>query len=342
MSELRWSPEHATEIGWRILTALGTPDRQAALVATSLAGANLCGHDSHGLIRLPWYAEFVPDGRAVPAAEPTVSHETDGVAVIDGGRCWGQVAGHLAVDVVRRKAYASGVGVAAVRNANHVGRLGEYAEALAADGLVSLMWANADPAVAPYGGRRRMLGTNPFAAGVPAGTQPPVIVDFATAAVAEGQLRLDRVAGRSVAPGLIQDVDGRPSTDPEDFYAGGSLLPFGLHKGFGLALLIELLGGALSGNHVGFLPDYVWGNGFVLICLAPDAFGAAATFGAEVARACAELRASPPAEGTAEVLLPGDPERLTRHRRRRDGIPVPTGVHEQLSALAEQLGTSLQ
>jgi hydroxycarboxylate dehydrogenase B len=184
-----------------------------------------------------------------------------------------------------------------------------------------------------------MLGTDPFAVGIPA--DPPVIVDFATAAVAEGKLRLERVAGRRVPEGLIQDADGRPSTDPEDYYAGGSLLPFGGHKGYGLALTIELLGGALSGNHVGFLPEYEWGNGFVLLVLDPAAFPGAPAYAGEIARACAGVRDSPPAAGVDRVLLPGDVERRTRAERARTGIPVPAGVWAQLEETAAALGVTL-
>lgn len=341
MSAPRRSLDELVAAGHAILTALGTPPEQAATVARSLAEANLCGHDSHGIIRLPWYAEFVADGRAVPAAEPSVIGPGGVVTVIDGNRCWGQVAAHRAAELAADSARKHGIGVATVRQANHVGRLGEYAETLAAQGLISVMWANADPAVAPFGGRDRMLGTNPFAAGIPTAGGPPVIVDFATAAVAEGKLRLSRVAGKQVEPGLVQDPDGRPTTDPEDFYRGGALLVFGAHKGFGLALLIELLGGALSGNHVGFLPEYSWGNGMVLIALDPAAFGDREQISEEIGRACGVLRSSPPAAGVPAVLLPGDIEARTREERRDKGIPVPDEVWAQLHELAARIDVDL-
>lgn len=342
MSSRILSLSEAVEVGRLILTGLGTPSAAAIEVAESLAAANLCGHDSHGLMRLPWYASFVDEGLAVPDAVPQTVLDRGAVGVIDGGRCWGQLAGHLAVDVAASKARDNGIAAVAVRSANHLGRLGEYAEALAQHDLVGLMWCNADPSVAPFGGRTRMLGTNPFAVGIPAdGVEPPVVVDFATAAVAEGKLRLERVAGRSVAPGLIQDARGQPSIDPEDFYAGGSLLPFGGHKGFGLAVTIELLGGALSGNHVGFLPEYSWGNGLVLIAMDPVAFTDAAAFASEVARASRLIRDSPPATGTERVMLPGDVERRTRDVRTARGIPVADEVWAQLNQTAQRFGVSL-
>jgi len=262
-----------------------------------------------------------------------VAHRKGAAAVIEGGHGWGQLAGRLAVDTAAGIAADHGIGVVTAHSCNHVGRLGEYAEALAARGLISILWCNADPSVAPFGGRRRMLGTDPFAAGIPTGGgRPPVIVDFATAGVAEGKLRIERQAGRQVAPGLIQDAQGRPSTDPEDYYAGGALLPFGAHKGFGLAVLVELLGGALSGDHVGFLPSFSWGNGVVLIALAPGFLIDTDQFAAEVAEACDALRDSPPAAGV---------ERATRAVRERDGIPMPAATWEQLEQLAAELDVSL-
>ncbi|WP_154674159.1 Ldh family oxidoreductase [Nakamurella lactea] len=330
--------EELVRRGTTLMVAVGTPVPAAQRVARSLAEANRCGHDSHGVVRIPWYADFVPDGRAVPTAEPVVVNEFGATAVIDGQRCWGQLAGHLACDVAERIVAGTGIAAVTVRSANHVGRLGEYVERLVAKGLVGIMWCNADPAMAPFGGRDRMLGTNPMAIGVPAGDADPMIVDFASAAVAEGKLRLERAAGRSVAPGLIQDGAGGPSTDPEDFYRGGALLPFGLHKGFGLALMIELLGGALSGNHVGFLPEYHWGNGVVLIALAPEAFGDPAVITDEFRRGLQGIRGARPAAGFDEVLAPGDIEKRVREQRDAEGIPVPQEVWEQLSATADRLG----
>ncbi len=332
----------AEQIATRLMFGMGTSPPAASLVAQSLVSANLAGHDSHGLLRVPWYWEFVGDGRAVPTAEPLVQRRSGATAVVDGAHGWGQLAGRLAVDTATDIAREHGIGVVTAHSCNHVGRLGEYAETLAERGLISILWCNADPSVAPFGGRRRLLGTDPFAAGIPAGPRrPPIIVDFATAGVAEGKLRIDRQAGRQVAPGLIQDPEGRPSTDPEDFYRGGALLPFGAHKGFGLAVLVELLGGALSGNHVGFLPSYSWGNGVVLIALAPGHLIDADQFADEIVEAGDVLRESPPAQGVDRVLLPGDVERRTREIRERDGIPVPGAVWQQLQVLADELGVSL-
>lgn len=332
------SADRLTAFAAALMEGLGTPADLARQVAESLVSANLAGHDSHGVIRLPWYAEFADRGLAVPDARPQVVRNEGATAVVDGHRGWGQPAALFAVDHAADLAGRFGAAVVTIRNCNHVGRIGEYVELLADRGLPSVMWCNADPAVAPYGGARRMLGTNPFAAGVPAGDGPPVIVDFATAAVAEGKLRVVRAAGGTIPEGLIQDAEGRPSTDPEAFYAGGSLLPFGGHKGYGLSVLVELLGGALSGNHPSCLPQYVWGNGVVLIVMRPGAFVPEHDYTADAHDATEALRATPPAQGFDTVRLPGDPERATRTSREHSGIPIPAAVWRELRALAVRLG----
>lgn len=336
------SAEQGERIGTALLVAMGTPESAARTVAQSLVSANLCGHDSHGLLRLPWYAEFIPDGRAVPTAEPVVARRSGATAVVDGRHGWGQLAGRLAVETATGLANDHGIAIVTAHDCNHIGRLGEYAESLTEQGLISVLWCNADPAVAPFGGRTAMLGTNPFAAGIPGGAgRPPIIVDFATAAVAEGKLRIERSAGRSVPLGLLQDSEGRPSTDPEDFYAGGSLLTFGEHKGFGLAVLVELLGGALSGNHIGFLSRHQWGNGVVLIAFAAEPLIDPDQFEAEIMEAADLLRAAAPAQGFDRVLMPGDVERATLERRRVSGFEVASGIWDQLTDLGDSLGVDL-
>ena len=173
-----------------ILRALGTSDDYAREVAGSLVDAQLAGHDSHGLIRLAEYASFVNRGILHPAAQPEIVAAQGAAAVVDGNWGWGQPACHLAVRAASRIASENGVAAVTIRHCNHIGRIGEYVERLADAGLVGLAWCNADPAVAPYGGKSRLLGTNPIAAGIPLGPgQRPVIMDFATAATAEGKLR---------------------------------------------------------------------------------------------------------------------------------------------------------
>src|ERR1700761_3267355 len=245
------------------LAALGTPAGPAGQVATSLVRSNLVGHDSHGIIRLIQYAGWIADGQIQPAAQPGVSQRQGAIAVIDGHWGFGQSAARLAVDVVAETAAATGVAAVTIRACNHIGRLGEYVSDLADQGLAGLAFCNAGPVVAPFGGAGRALGTNPFAWGAPGGPGGPLVVDFSTAGVAEGKLKLAAADGRPVAEGLIVDAAGHSSTNADDFYAGGALLPFGGHKGSGLSVMIELLGGLLTGMGTAPTPSYGGGNGEV-------------------------------------------------------------------------------
>lgn len=322
-----------------ILRALGTSDDYAREVAGSLVDAQLAGHDSHGLIRLAEYASFVDRGILHPAAQPEIVAAQGAAAVVDGNWGWGQPACHLAVRAASRIASENGVAAVTIRHCNHIGRIGEYVERLADAGLVGLAWCNADPAVAPYGGKSRLLGTNPIAAGIPLGPgQRPVIMDFATAATAEGKLRVARATGAPIEPGLVIDQQGRPATEAEAFYAGGALLPFGAHKGYGLSVVIEMLGGALSGNHPSSAAGYQGGNGAVLLALDPAFFVTRDDFASDVSACAQAILACPPVTPGRPVLLPGDIENLQRERR-QSAVPVADAVWEQLAQLAKRLGT---
>lgn len=315
-----------------VLTAVGTPADIAAAVADGLVGANRVGHDSHGVIRLIEYVQMVDSGQVVPDARAAVVRNEGATAVVDGNWGWGQSAGQLAVATVTDLAGRHGTATVTIRHCNHLGRLGEYAELLATAGLVSLMWCDAEPTVAPFGGRARVLGTNPIAAGIPTSSDDPIVMDFATAAAAEGKLRVAKATGAAIAEGLAIDAAGRPTTDPGDFYAGGALLPFGGHKGYGLSAVIGLLGGALSGNHPSCTEQYRVGNGLVMIALRADCFVPPDEFDADIGDAAAALRSSPPIDPDRPVLLPGDVEAQTRAER-AERIPVADQIWRSLNDL---------
>ncbi len=328
------APAEARELALRVLQALGTGADAAAVVAGSLVSAQLAGHDSHGIVRLREYASFVDRGLAVPSASPEVVRASGAVRVIDGNRCWGQLACRLAVQEAESVAQSQGCAVVTIRNANHVGRIGEYVEQLADAGLVGMLWCNADPCVAPFGGVERMLGTNPFAAGVPT-HGAPVVVDFATAAIAEGKVRVARATGADVSPGAIIDRDGRESTNPNAFYEGGALLPFGQHKGYALSLLIELLGGGLSGGHPSVTDRYVWGNGVVLIAMDPSFFVDPKDFLDDTTDAVRIITASRPADPLRPVMAPGDLERAWADEREQ-ALPIAAAIWNDITALLEE------
>lgn len=323
-----------TELAAGILAAHGASTSDAEVVARSLVESNLLGHDSHGVRRLPDYVRRIHDGGIDPRAVPEVETTRPGTVVIHGRRAFGRLAAGRAVRELRTLAREHGSGVAAIRECNHIGRLGEYVGELARHDLVALAFGNADATVAPHGGRERRLGTNPLAWAVPrAPGRPPVVMDWASSGVAEGKLAVARDRGERVPEGLVLDSAGRATTEPGDFYAGGALLPFGGHKGYGLSVLVEIVGGLVTGTGIGSLPGYRGDFGTVLLAFDIAAFVPVAGFRAQTELFCAELAATPPAEGHDEVLVPGEPEERTRQVRERDGIPISDATRRELDAL---------
>jgi uncharacterized oxidoreductase len=319
-----------------IIEAAGTPQADAQIVGDSLVEANLRGHDSHGVLRLPWYIDAVRRGAIVADASPQVIARHGATAQVDGALGWGQIAAQLATKTAIELAAEQGLGGVAIVNGNHIGRVGEYVEIIARAGMIGIAMCNAGPAVAPFGGYQRVMGTNPLAWAAPRGPdQVPLVLDFATSSVAEGKLRVARSKGETLPPGLIVDTAGRPSSDPADFYEGGALQTFGLHKGSGISLMIELLGRALCGIDPA-LPGHHGHNGTLILALNIPAFVPEQQFLDAAARLQAQVGASPPLAGVERVLLPGDPEQISRRQRMSEGIPIPQTIWDQLTALAAQ------
>jgi LDH2 family malate/lactate/ureidoglycolate dehydrogenase len=322
-----------------ILEAVGTPEDIASIVAESLVDANLAGHDSHGVIRLTSYVAGVRTGQVQPAARPVVESLTDACARVDGAWGWGQPAAHLATETAAAIAHEHGVGLVTVGRCNHIGRLGEYVEQLSRAGQIGLMTCNSPPAVAPHGGYTRLLGTNPIAWGAPRESgNPPIVVDFATASIAEGKLRIAREAGSQAPPGAVIDKNGLPTTDVAAFYDGGALTTFGGHKGFGLSVMAELMAGMLSGSGASSDPDYRQANGTVLLAVDVSRFLPARDFLEQVEAFAGRIRAAPAAAGLDHVLMPGEPEWRSRLQRTAEGIPIPAGTLRAINDLAQELG----
>jgi LDH2 family malate/lactate/ureidoglycolate dehydrogenase len=324
----------------QVLTALGTPAVNAATIAESLVESDLRGHDSHGVRRLTPYAALARSGVLSVAAEPRVLPDTPpAVAIVDGQHAFGQLTARTATEELIRKVEQTSIAIAVLRRCQHIGRLGEYVERVAGAGHIGMAMANADPTVAPWGGRERMLGTNPFAWAVPvADTAAPLVVDFATSATAEGKLAVARAAGRQVPEGLLVDADGAPSTDPGDFYAGGALLPFGGHKGYGLGLIADVVAGLLSATGSASAPGYDGTFGTVLIAVRTATFIDVDTFTADVEALRTRLHAGAPAPGVDMVLMPGEPEWTTRAQRLEHGVALAAGTITELNRLATELG----
>jgi len=316
------------------LTRLGTPPDLAEIVAHSLIEANLVGHDSHGVMRLTQYADMVKRGQIRPAERHEAATLHRAAARVDGHWGWGQPAALAATELCIGMARQQGMAAVTVTNCNHVGRLGEYVEMAARQGLIGLAFCNSGPTVAPHGGRTRLLGTNPIACAVPRAGGDPVLIDMATSGTAEGKLRVARDKGESIGPGLILDKHGMPSQDPGAFYEGGVMLSMSGHKGYGLAVMIDLLAGALSGTGPTSSPQYGGGNGTLMLVFDPACFGDGDAFAAHVEQLHQTLSHAPTAPGFERVLVPGEPEWRTRARRTVEGVDLPETTWSAIRELA--------
>jgi LDH2 family malate/lactate/ureidoglycolate dehydrogenase len=333
-----FSAGQLTLLAAQALAALGTPVPVADQVAQSLVLSNLVGHDSHGVIRLIQYSDWISDGQIRPAAAAAVTGRRQAAGVVDGRWGFGQPAAKLAVSIAIEMAREHSVAAVSIRDCNHVGRLGEYVAELAEAGLMGLAFCNSGAVVAPFGGTGRALGTNPFAWAAPGGPHGPLVLDFSTAGIAEGKLRVAAAEGRDVGEGFIVDARGMPTSRPGDLYAGGALLPFGGHKGSGMSIMIELLGGLLTGMGPSCTPEYAGGNGTLLLALDLSAFVEDSAFRAGAQEFCAALVSHGAGPTGGSVLLPGEMESRTRIERLSNGIPVGRGVLEMIYNLTDQLG----
>jgi uncharacterized oxidoreductase len=325
------SREELLSLSTQILMKWKTPEKFAHSISESLVQAQEAGHASHGVIRLLEYTQLIDKKVIIPGIQPTIKSEFNASVVIDAHWGWGQIACKFAVEVATKKAKEFGVCAISIANCNHIGRVGEYSELFAEQNLISMTWCNADPAVAAFGGKDRLFGTNPFAAGIPTNADP-VVIDFATAASAEGKLRVAKANGVSIPPATVIDKNGVESTDPNDFYEGGAILPFGGHKGYCLSLMIELLGGALSGNHPSMNSAYSHGFGTVMVVIDPDKFFGTAAFKDEMSEAVIAIKATPPANPKNPVLVPGDVENQQRQKN-TPKIEISKSILDSIRAL---------
>lgn len=328
-----------------IFRALDVPEGDALRVARSLVDANLCGHDSHGVIRVVQYADALRDGRLKAKADLTIVRQTAAVLVAEGGWGLGQVMAHRLLDRLIPRAQALGLAAGAMRHCGHIGRLGEYAEAATAQKMAFVASVNnhgLGRGVAPPGGIEARLGTNPLCIGAP--TQgDPVILDIGTSVVAEGKVRVAFNKGQQAPPGWLLDAQGKPTTDPGVLYKDprGTILPLGgtqAYKGFGIALLLDMLVGGLSGAPCSSpkAPN-LSANAVFFLVLDVSQFAGSDHFLREVTQLTESVRGCPRTEGAKEITLPGDPERREKTKRLCDGITLDDGTWSQLSDLARKV-----
>jgi uncharacterized oxidoreductase len=335
-----------------IFARAGSSRAEAERVANYLATANLTGHDSHGVIRVPQYVKWVKEGAIVPDQTIKLEVDTPVLAVIDGGFGYGQTVTPQAVRVGIDKCKANGLSAITLKNSGHLGRVGDWAEMAAAEGLVSIHFVNAAGSVlvAPFGGVARKLSTAPYCVGIPRPGQGPVVLDFATSIVAEGKVMVASRGGKKLPKGALVDEDGSLSEDPHVLYGAyepdgprvhaqgkGAIRAFGEHKGSGLALICELLGGALTGNGA-TKPNRPFANGMLAIYIDPKVVDPAHFFDGEVARYIAYFKDSPLARGHDAVLIPGEPEAATRAERAANGVPLTADTWNSITATARLVG----
>ena len=325
--------------------AAGCADAEARTIANGLVEANLFGHDSHGVGLMPRYIDNLRQGLAKPGQTARITVDAGGIVGVDGGRGFGQVIGEQAMAIAIARAQATGVCIVGVANTHHLARIGRWAEQCAAADLASVHFVNvlSTPLVAPWGGTDARLATNPFCVGVPHAPHP-LVLDYATSMVALGKVRVALDAGLPMADGLLIDAAGDATTDPAVMYTEplGALLPFGQHKGFALAVMCELLGGALSGGHVQHeSPDpNPMLNNMLSIVFAPDKLVGRDAFAEQVRKLAAWVKGSPRQAGATGIWLPGEPERVTARERARDGIPLPARTRDALAACARAQGVA--
>lgn len=327
--------------------ALGSSDTEAALVADQLVGANLAGHDSHGVGMLPTYVQLVGAGLLIVNEHATIVRDGGSVTILDGNAGFGQVMGKEAMDLALERASENGAAVVGLRNSSHIGRIGHWAEQCAAEGFASIHLVNVAghaPYVAPHGGGDGRFATNPICIALPGRDgKPAAMVDMATSQIALGKVRVAHNSGYEVPEGTLIDAEGHPTTDPAKMYTsprGGSLTTAGGHKGSGLAIMCELLGAALIGGET-VQPGNKWNgraiNNMLSIVIDVEA---AHDRGAVLDEAEAYLNfvsSSPVREGSDAVLMPGQPEQMARAAR-AGGFEVDDTTHAQLRACAEKAG----
>ena len=326
--------------------AIGSPEDEAAEMARHLVGANLAGHDSHGIGMIPDYVRLAKAGLLVPGRSLETLVDMGALLVFEAGRGCGQWMARRAMERGIGRAREMGCCTVALRNAAHVGRIGHYAEICAEAGMASVHFVNVadhDPLQAPFGCSDARLGTNPFAAALPGKRKPSVVLDMATSAIAFGKARVARNKGVPVPEGSLIDGEGMPTTDPTTYVDSrkGALRSFGLHKGSGLAVMCELMGAALTGGqtiqpahprHDGIL------NSMLSIIIDVEAIGDRDTLADEIDAVAGYSRRSPPAPGFERILMPGEPENLSRAQRRKEGIPLDTKSLSDILAAAIEAG----
>ena len=337
-----------------IFQAAGCDEAEGARIARRLVESNLTGHDSHGVIRVPRYVHWLDTGTVYAGRSVKTVMDAGAVAVLDGDHGFGQTIGEQAITLGVERTREYGVAVVGLRNSGHLGRIGDWAELAAAEGLISVHFVNTSGLgmlVAPFGGTERRMSTNPLCIGVPMPEGPPLVLDCATSIVAEGKMLVALNGGKPLPEGAIIERDGTLTTDPNAVYGikdgsqpldhrpgSGAIRAMGEHKGSGISIMCELLAGALTGGGCAREGQEILENNMLSILLEPKHFGTETLLWPELDRYVAFVRSARTAPGHERVRLPGEPEEEMRAQRRANGVPLPRKVRSSLALTANSLG----
>lgn len=332
-------PQTLLDFVANIFASAGVPDADAALVSDTLVQADLWGHQSHGVLRAPWYMARLKSGVMKAKTEPKLAVDAGAIALIDGQDGIGQVLSARMVGEAIARAKAHGIGAVGVRNSNHFGTAMYYTRMAANAGCVAFLSTNASPAMAPWGGRHKTVGTNPWSIAAPGGVHAPMMLDIANTGVARGKIYLAKQKGQSIPSNWAMTAEGAPTTDPAEAIAG-IILPMAEHKGYAIAVMMDVLSGLLTGSSFGasvngpYVADKPSGCGHLMIALNVAAFQSLPEFEARVAKLIGELKGVPLAQGASEVFYPGEIEARNEAKHRRDGIVLPDDTVRDLCQLA--------
>lgn len=329
------------------MRAAGALDTEAVVIARHLIAANLAGHDSHGVINIPMYIDSMKKGHMVPDAQFEIIEESATTTVIDGHWGFGFSVSERAMRLAIEKARKYRVAATTVRRQGHIGRVADYALMAAEAGMIGLMTADSGrtaKSVAPFGGRTPRLGTNPLCIAMPSNLEGPFFLDISTAAAAGGKLSVAAARGETVPEGWVIDAEGNATTSPLAVKQGGALLPLGGsegHKGYGLAAMVEIFSGILTGLGFGVDPSGRHNDGVFMAVFDVSAFRPLDDFKTEVTDFAEYLRATPTAAGVKQVYYPGEIEHVRTKINRLEGIEIAQATTDELSMLADELGVRM-
>ena len=339
------APKELVTISCELFEAVGCSPEDANVVANHLVDSSLYGHDSHGIIRIYEYVDQIKQGIFNSRGQPRIVSEKPCTATIDGGGCMGQVAAQFATKIALEKAGEHGISTVTLRNTSHIGRVGAYPLTIARSGKMGVVYCNAGRLgrqIVPFGGLDPLMSTNPIGFGAPRRNNDPILVDMATSVTAEGKIRVARNRGESTPAGWLIDNEGNSTTDPNDFLErGGAILPLGGvsgYKGHCLSFMVELLGGALSGEGVSSGETVMHSNGVLFTVYDIEHFIDLETYYDEVEILVRHVRSGRIDPAIGEILLPGEKEFRTARQRSRDGIEIDDVTWLRICAAGEKLG----